>query len=198
MPTKAENRQLFISWLRNSNPAHYVAAMQNIVTGGQYPVTAKSAFAQLAGYGVGAYMGDVSDGSDSTGSDALSFSADPLAYVPPDVSAPPASDFTVIAPPSSSGDSTFASFLKAVSSTANAVIQTDAQSQLLSINAQRAAKGFPPLNQYGQPVTAGMLTGANSTVSNAERLLAGNTSSATLPLLLGGGLLLFVLAKRRA
>ena len=194
MPTAAENRQTYLAWLRTTMPNLYVASMQHVAN----PKKTNYDFGKARGIGAVSFnqlagLGD--DGTDTTDQD-LAISEDPLSYAPPDVSAPPASDFTPVAPPSSnsSGSSAFDSVVKAVSSVASTVVATEAQQNLLNVNTQRAKQGLPPLNANGQIITSNMLAPTTSAISQAEAALAGNTGS--LLLLLGGAALLFMVARR--
>lgn len=170
-------RQLYLGWLRTTAPLVYARALR----------TATNPNANLAGLGDD-LTSPLQSVTVDTGDSSLS-----------------ATDIQAISDAGGSSDTGsgnswadfFSSVANAVGTIAPAVVQTQAQQNLLAINTQRARQGLAPLTASGVPVTANMLAPTSATLASIEASMAGG--SGTL-LLVGGGILLAVLLlmKKRA
>ena len=216
--TKSEARAHYLAWLRANHPFVYnqmLTAVTNTDTTGLGSAAAPSVADMLTATGlpfsstdsfVNAFAYGPAGARYARGSGLGSMGQDPLVdqIVTPldttgvdtgiDVSLPP--DFTlpnVTGPPNATfaADSTtgFDSVIRSIQAIATEYITTQAQANLLSINTARARQGLPPLNQYGQPVTAYQLAGI-------DKMLAGFTGGLSLPVLLLLGLGAFLLLRK--
>lgn len=159
-------KQLYLAWVRSEFPLVYTGALTRVL----------SPKAGLSG------LGDDLTASILTPSDIQSTTvtgSDISDQLSPDVSA--AIDQANQTPSSSSGWGDFFNNLSsAISNVGGAVIQTQAQSNLLQINTQRAQQNIGPLNQYGVPVTAQQLAPTSASLAQFEANLAGASGSPLL------------------
>ncbi len=167
------NKQLYLGWLRTYAPVVYTRALK----------LAANPNANLAGLGDDLTSGLQSvtvDTGDSTISDA---------------DAAAISD--AVTSSGSSWSDFFDSLASAVGTVAPAIVQTQAQENLLAVNTQRAQQGLPPLTANGVPVTANALAPTSASLAALEASMSGGLT----PILLIGGLGLLavvLLAGRKA
>lgn len=161
------SRQLYLAWVRSTFPTVYTGALTRVL----------SPKAGLSG------LGDDLTASILTPADIQSTTvtgSDISDQLSPDVSVAIDQANQTGASSSAWGDF-FNNLSSAISSVGSAVIQTQAQSNLLQINTQRAQQvpPLPPLNQYGVPITAQQLAPTSASIAQFE----ANLASATSPLL---------------
>lgn len=158
-------RQLFLGWVRTTHPQVYARAMRLMFA----PHTALS--------GLGDDLTSTIDvGSNAGLSDSESQS---LAQAASDTAAQ-----------GNSWADIFTGVANTITAVAPAIVQTEAQQNLLQINTQRAQQGLPPLTYInGVPVSAASLAPATGATAQLEAALGGGGSI----FLIGGALVLGLL-----
>jgi hypothetical protein len=218
--TPGNARKLYLGWLRTTAPAVYVSAVRRATNrtrslGGLTDNLLNSALSPTYRH---TFLGD--DG-DSATLDTIDVSALPMDqpittdfnFATPDTGATvdpgalqtvsiygqPAPTVTTPAATSApSGVSTLASVLTAVTALGAGVLNASNQSALIALNTQRAAQGLPPVNANGQVVTAAGIATTSPALQAFENAISGAGGSSMLPILLIGGLALFLLSGKKS
>jgi hypothetical protein len=146
------SKQLYLGWVRTTQPKLYYAALQRVFRGHS---------AGLSGLG-----------------DDLTSSIDPgIGTVDTSVSSDVSNAVNSAAAAAQSDSSTdwFGQLANAITSIAPTVVQTEAQQNLLAINTQRAKLGLPLYSSNGTVVTGSQLAPTSQSIAQMEAALAGGS-----------------------
>ncbi|MGH8336542.1 MAG: hypothetical protein ACRETL_06955 [Gammaproteobacteria bacterium] len=197
------NRQLYLAWLRTVAPSVYSQAVRRATggarsLGGLADDLVQRALAPNLSH---SFLGDDSSMLDPITVTAIAPDSGPIttnysfdtsmpAFDPNSVAMPSFAPIdtgtaTGLTAPASSGGSTFANILTAVTAIGAGVLNYSTQSKLVTLNTTRAQQGLPPVNAQGQVVSPYGLTSTSPTMLAFERSISGATGGSMLPIILG-------------